>query len=73
MDIYEFVNLLTDDSATIAVYDFTAGEEIFCGEARDAQFEDFSDCEIMSIDIIPADSRGVSVILNIETEEEEDE
>lgn len=72
MDIYEFVSLLTDDGAEIAVYDLSAGEEIFCGEARDAQFEDFSDCEIMSIDIIPADSRGVSVILNIETEEEED-
>ena len=73
MDIYEFVSLLTDDSATIAVFDFTAEEEIFCGEARDAQFEDFSDCEIMSIDIIPPDSRGVSVILNIETEEEDED
>ena len=72
MDIYEFVSLLTDDSAEIAVYDLSAGEEIFWGEARDAQFEDFSDCEIMSIDIIPADSRGVSVVLNIETEEEQD-
>ena len=72
MDIYEFVSLLTDDSATIAVFDFTTEEEIFCGTARDAQFEDFSDCEIMSIDIIPSDSRGVSVILNIETESEDE-
>jgi len=73
MDINEFVSLLTDDGVTIAVYDFTVGDEIFCGDARDAEYEDFSDCEILSIDICPPDSRGVTVVLNIETESEDEE
>ena len=72
MDIYEFVGLLTDDGVQIAIYDFTTGEEVFCGEARDAT-EEFSYSEVLSIDITPPDSRGVTVVLNIETEEEEED
>ena len=69
MDIYEFVGLLTDDSAIIAVWDYTLEGECFCGSARDASF-DWGDYEILSVDITPPDKRGVSVILNIETEED---
>lgn len=69
MSIYEFVNLLSDDSIEVAVWDFTAEDEVFCGSASDASW-DFGDYEILGIDITPPDKRGVSVILNIETEGE---
>lgn len=73
MNVYDFCNLCTDDSTIIAVYDFTSEDEIFCGSMRDAMWEDFSDCEVLSFDICPPDGRGVSMILNIETEEGEDD
>lgn len=71
MDIYNFCGLCSDDSVIVAVYDFTTEEEIFCGSLRDASF-DYGDYEIIAIDLDVRDSRGVSIILNIETEEEED-
>ena len=66
MSIYDFVNMLTDDAVTIAIYDYTEECEIFRGEARDAMFSDYSDYEIMAIDF-----DGI-IILNIETDSEED-
>jgi len=73
MDIYEFVNLLTDDSATVAVFDLTTGEEIYLGEAREAQL-DFADYEIMSIDLVPkCEKTEAIIVLNIETEDEGEE
>lgn len=72
MDIYEFVNLLTDDSAVVAVYDYTTEEEVFCGEARELLWEDIRDCEVLSVDLCTGDPCGVLLILNIETESEED-
>lgn len=71
MDIYDFVNLLTDDSAVVAVYDYTTEEEVYCGEARDLLYEDIRDCEILAVDLCSGDPRGVVLILNIETEKEE--
>ncbi len=73
MDIYDFVNLLTDDSALVAVYDYTTEEEIFCGEARELLWEDIRECEILAVDLCHNDPRGVLLILNIETEEEEED
>lgn len=72
MDIYDFVGLLTDDSAVIAVYDYTAEDEVFCGEARDVLYEDIRECEVLAVDICAGDPRGVVLILNIETEAEEE-
>ena len=71
MDIYNFVNLLTDYCTTVAVYDYTTEEEVFCGEARDLLYEDFRDCEVLAVDPCSGDPRGVALILNIETEKEE--
>ena len=71
MDIYDFVNLLTDDSPVVAVYDYTTEEEAYCGEARDLLYEDIRDCEILAVDLCSGDPRGVVLILNIETEKEE--
>ena len=72
MDVYDFCNLCTDDGTIVAVYDFAAGDEIFCGTMSDAMWEDFSNCEVLSFDICPPDGRGVSLILNIETEDDDD-
>lgn len=71
MTIYDFCYLCTDDSVTIAIWDFATESEIFVGELRDASF-DFGDMEILSFDITPPDSRGIVLILNVETESEED-
>ena len=71
MDIYDFVTLLTDDSAVVAVYDYAADAEVYCGEARDLLYEDIWDCEILAVDLCSGDPRGVALILNIETEKEE--
>lgn len=67
MTVYDFVALLGDDLVTIAVWDYTAEEEVFCGEAVDTRWKDWTFCEILAIDFDPLDKRGVSVILNIET------
>lgn len=72
MDIYDFSCLVSDDSAIVAIFDYTTEEEIFCGELRQASLE-FGGYEIIGFDILRGgdDKRGVTLILNIETEEEE--
>lgn len=74
MDIYEFTNLLSDDSVTIAIYDYTTEKEVFVGEARDAT-DKFSYSEIVGIDVLRPndDRRGITCILNIETDEDGEE
>jgi len=73
MDVYSFCELCTDGGALIAVYDLTTEEEVFCGTMDDARWEDFSECDVLSFDICPPDGRGVTLILNIETEEGDEE
>lgn len=68
MTVYDFINLMTDDSVEIAIYDFTTETEIFKGEARDAMYEDYSYCEVQSFDIDTMSKRGIFLILNVETE-----
>ena len=72
MSIWDFIELLTDDSVMVAVYDCRTEEENFCGEARELLFEDIRECEVLSFDLCNDDPRGVLLVLNIETEEEED-
>ena len=72
MNISELLYYLTDDSVTVAVWDFTAEDEVFCGSAQEAGWE-YGDEEVLSFDICPADSRGVTFIINIETEEDDEE
>lgn len=74
MDIYDFCNLCSDDSVTVAIYDYTTGEEVYKGELREAAFGDFGDYEIVAIDLVyPNIQHDVSIILNIETESEEED
>lgn len=74
MDIYDFCGLCSDDSAIVSIWDYSKEDEVFCGELRDAAYGDFGDYEIMGIDLIAPfgvmDKRGVSIILNIESEDE---
>ena len=71
MNISELLYYLTDDSVTVAVWDFTAEDEVFCGSAQEAEWECGYE-EVLSFDICPADSRGVTFIINIETEDDEE-
>ena len=72
MDIYDFCNLCTDDGELVAIYDFTTEEEIFCGSMSDAMLEDWTYYEVLSFDICKHDERGVYLVLNIETESEDE-
>ena len=72
MNIWDFIDLLTDDSSLVAVYDFRTEEEVFCGEAQELRFEDIREYEVLSVDLCHDDPRGVLLVLNIETEEDED-
>ena len=65
MTVYDILFLLTDDTATIAIYDMGAEKEIFCGSARDAM-QEFGDYEVFSFDLDPV----VGLILNTDTGEE---
>lgn len=71
MTVYDFVELLTDDCETVAVWDYRTEEEVFKGSAREASW-DFGEYEILGIDLVPkcAGCEEI-VILNIETEEED--
>ena len=68
ISVYDFVFLMTEDSAKISVYDLTKNKEVFCGEAGDARWE-FAEYEVQSIDVDPTDSRGAVLVLNIESED----
>ena len=68
IDVYDFLNLATDDFQEIRIYDMNpaAEREVFCGEARSAMYHDeYSGCEVLSFDI---DEQGIT--LNIDTSEE---
>lgn len=67
MSVYDFVDLLVDDSCNLIVYDLTTQEEIFNGPAREVTFEDAADLEILSID---APERTWSFTVNVETEDD---
>ena len=69
MSVYDFVDLLVDDSCNLIVYDLTSQEEIFNGPARDVTFEAAADLEILSID---APERTWSFTVNVETDDEQE-
>lgn len=74
MSIYDFEYLCTDDSVMVAVYDFSAGKEVFRGTLRDAESE-YGEYEILSFDVdvcaVHRDINAPIIILNIETEEDD--
>ena len=73
MDIYTFCELCIDDSVDVAIWDCTTEEEAYRGALREAAFGDFGDYEIVAIDLVyPNLPHDVSIVLSIETEEEED-
>ncbi len=72
MNVYEFVNLLSDDGETISIWDYAKEEEVYKGSARDA-VDDYGDYEILGIDLIPKFCKvEETIVLNIESEEEEE-
>ena len=75
MTVYDFCNLCTDDAHEVAIYDFTKEREVLRGSMRDAMFCDYADDEVLSFDLDPWGGKdtGVYLVLNIETEESEDE
>jgi len=70
MSVYDFCYTCTDDGAIIVIYDMTTETEVFHDTMREAMFSDFCDYEVLSFDICPNDGRGISVILNICTDDE---
>lgn len=76
-DIYTFVDLCSDDSELCEIYDYRdGGGTVFSGTLRDAQFCDFADYEILSIDLcshgVHKDINSPVIIFNIETESEDE-
>lgn len=67
MDVFDFCNLCTDDTAEVRIYDMNPSveNEVFKGSMRDAQQSAFSDWEVLSFDLDPREG----LILNIETSE----
>ena len=64
MDVYNFCQLCTDDSAEIKIFDMSPDneKEVFSGTIRDAMFGEYSDWEVWSFDYVEGD-----LILNIDT------
>lgn len=64
MDVYNFCQLCTDDSAEIKIFDMNPDneKEVFSGTIRDAMFGEYSDWEVWSFDFVEGD-----LILNIDT------
>ena len=69
MSVYDFINLLVDDSCNLIIYDLTTQKEIFNGAAYAAEVEDVADLEIVSID---APERTWSFTVNVETDGEQE-
>jgi len=68
MSVYDFLSLLIEDDAEIAIYDMANDVEVFIGEAREALDCDFCDYEVLSFDL--CNEGGVVMVLNIEAEED---
>ena len=67
MDVFDFCNLCTDDTAEVRIYDLNPDveNEVFKGSMWDAEQSAFSDYEVLSFDLDPRDG----LILNIDTSE----
>ena len=70
LSVYDFCQLCTDDHAEIRIFDMNSDveDEVFFGEMRDAQFGEYSDCEVWSYDFVEGD-----LILNIDTSDDKEE
>ena len=67
MDVYDFFNLCTDDSAEIYVYDFNEdiSDAVFHGEIRDLlNGNKWNDYEVLSFDL---SFNGPNLCVNIDT------
>ena len=67
MDVFDFCNLCTDDTAEVRIYDLNPDveNEVFKGSMWDAEQSAFSDYEVLSFDLDPREG----LILNIDTSE----
>lgn len=61
MDVYDFLNLLTEDGESVEIYDLSTDKVVAKDTARDLRFSEYADYEVMSIDVNP-------LCINIETE-----
>lgn len=65
MTIYDFVNLCTEDSLELTIFDLNACEVVWKGEAADARWCEYADSEVLSFD---APDKPWSLTVNIEAE-----
>lgn len=67
MDVFDFCNLCTDDTAEVRIFDLNPDveNEVFKGSMWDAEQSAFSDYEVLSFDLDPRDG----LCLNIDTSE----
>lgn len=67
MDVFDFCNLCTDDTAEVRIYDMNPAveNEVFKGSMWDAEQSAFSNHEVLSFDLDPREG----LILNIDTSE----
>ena len=70
MSVYDFLSLLIEDDAKIAIYDMTLEIEVFADEAREVLDCDFCDWEVLSFDLCNDDPRGVVMVLNVESDDD---
>lgn len=64
--VYDFLNLCTDDFATITICDLANGDanDVFCDTMHKAMWSDFADYTVMSFDFYKG-----KITLNIDTSE----
>lgn len=70
IDVYDFLNLCTDDGNMVHIYDMNPAveNEVFTGTIADATCGPWSDYEVLSFDLDPRGAVAV-LILNIDTSE----
>lgn len=74
MDVFDFCNLCTDDTAEVRIFDLNPDveNEVFKGSMWDAEQSAFSDWEVLSFDLCVGnihDGFAPFIILNIDTSE----
>ena len=65
--VSEILELCTDDSNRITIYDFGAHKEVFRGTMHEAMISDYADCAVCSFDL---DFVASEFCLNIDTSDE---
>lgn len=72
MDVFDFCDLCTDDTAEVRIYDMNPDieKEVFTGTMQDAMNSDFAYSEVQSFDLCGGnihDGYAPFIVLNIDT------